>query len=379
MPDKNTFKGSWIAAMSELVKQYGGINLAQGIPGFAPPLALLDQLRLVSHESIHQYPKAAGVPGLINIIQTKYRDSTTLSPNEIMVVQGATEGITLFYTYLVNRFGLNWTALAFDPVYESYRHLPRIFGNQLKRLNFTPDLDIDWTVFEKEIIKNKVKLFFLNSPGNPLPRIWSQDEIQKVISLAEKYQFYVLFDAVYMDLVFGNTDDSLDMRITHPNLVYVNSFSKMLSVTGWRVGYIIANHEMMADLHQVHDYTGLCANSVAQEAISRYMQENELGIHYINHLREQLSHSCELLSTSLRDLGFLFHEVDAGYFIWAELPPQFTDSIDFSLNLFKTQKVSVVPGSHFDPKANRTVRFNFARPESEIQQAIQRISAYLNC
>ncbi|MCK5820644.1 MAG: pyridoxal phosphate-dependent aminotransferase, partial [Bacteroidales bacterium] len=185
--------GSLISHMSGLVKMHGGINLAQGLPGFPPPPELLNELKTVIPENCHQYPHGDGDPELVNAISLMYQSQQKIADKQILILQGATEAISLTYLYLINKFGNNWNSLAFDPVYESYSHLPKIYGNELIRASFNSDDSIPWDSLSEMISQHNVKLFFVNSPGNPYSRIWTESEINRLLTMAEKENFYVVF------------------------------------------------------------------------------------------------------------------------------------------------------------------------------------------
>ena len=129
--------------MSGMVKDNGGINLAQGLPGFSPPEELLSELKLLVSENVHQYPQGNGDPQLIDVVRNLYKQSVGFDDDQILIVQGATEGISLVYTYFIKQFGTSWKAAAFDPIYESYKELPNIFGNELIRIGMGSEGEID--------------------------------------------------------------------------------------------------------------------------------------------------------------------------------------------------------------------------------------------
>ncbi len=371
-------ENSLISYMSGMVKQHGGINLAQGIPGFPPPQGLLDELKSIIYDNCHQYPQGRGEPELIEVIRAIYNEITDIPSDRLLVVQGATEGISLVYTYLISRFGKNWSAMAFDPVYESYKELPKIFGNDLIRLQLESGRQPDWAKVEEQLAGNTVKLIFVNSPGNPYGRIWSEEEIDRLLVMAEKYDFYILFDAVYKDLYFGDVKPFIPLDKSSSRIFYVNSFSKMLSITGWRIGYLIADNEHLDKIVQIHDYTGLCAPSILQKAIAGYMSKNGMAKDYLLNLRHKLAAAYSFIAPELKKSGFLFPEVQGGYFIWAKLPAGYSNGFDFAISLYNRSKVAVVPGIHFSETAGSFLRINIAREVRELQEAVMGINSYLN-
>ncbi len=369
--------GSLIAYMSGLVKRYGGVNLAQGIPGFEPPKELLTELEDLINKPVHQYPAGNGDPYLVSSIIDLYSESKELKSSEVLVLQGATEAISLVYMYLTRKLSAGWNSLAFDPIYESYGSLPDIFGNELVRADFLPGGEIDWDMLKDLVIKRNVKLIFVNSPGNPYGKVWSQEEYLKLHQLSHELDFYILYDAVYEEIYFNGQKPFNPMIIGGDRLFYVNSFSKMLSITGWRVGFLICSEQLQTEIRKIHDYTGLCAVSILQRAIANYLMANNSAKDYSQTLRTGLSESLKSLAAPLAKLGFDFTIPQAGYFLWAKLPMAYEDGLEFSLRLFHQEQISMVPGIHFSEKGRNFVRINFARKIKELEAAIIGIETFL--
>jgi len=367
---------SLICYFGSLAKKYGGINLAQGIPGFQPPKELLDILSSLVYEDYHQYAPGHGNQKLLTLLAKHYQQYLPVSEENILIVQGATEAGSLLFTYLRSIIDGKFSALALDPVYETFSHLPAIYNANFVPF-YTNNNTIDFSLLEETIIENRVKVIFLNSPGNPLGSLLSKEDYLQFIALSKKHEFYIILDAVYKELYF-ESEPYLPLDSIGERMFYVNSFSKMLSVTGWRVGYFITSTSHMQKINQIHDYTGLCAPALFQEAIAQYLINYDFGKDYLNSIRHKLHANYTLLSQYLISKGFKISDIKGGYFIWAELPKRYIDGYDFSLKLYEYQQVAIVPGEHFTDHGNRYVRFNIARKEHEIKEAIDRLEIFLN-
>nr|MBP7497838.1 pyridoxal phosphate-dependent aminotransferase [Bacteroidales bacterium] len=292
-------EGSLISFMSDKVKHFGGINLAQGLPGFSPPVALLDFLSEISTDiSLQQYAPGNGDKRLLELIYSHYSKFSNYKQDNFVVVNGATEAISIIFTYIYNLIDKPYSVLAFNPAYESYINLPKIFNLPYIPFSFEDDLTIDFNKLEDTIKKEKVKLLFVNTPGNPLGKIWSENEINKIIELAEKLDVYIILDAVYKEIYFDKPP-YLPYNYTGNRVFYVNSFSKLLSITGWRIGYFYAGDTHIRKLKTIHDYIGLCSPSLLQKAIAGYIDNNDFGITYSAGLRQKINISFKLLHTAL--------------------------------------------------------------------------------
>lgn len=368
--------GSYISYMSNLVKSEGGINLAQGIPGFMPPKELLDILSNLAHEPIHQYAAGTGNIKLKEELVKHYSRYQSLTSNDILITNGGTEAITILFTYIMKMFPNSFTSLAFDPVYEVYSNLPNIYNKEFISFSYCEDGSIDFQLLKETIKKNNVKLVFINTPGNPLGRFWTKDEFDNIIKLSNDEDFYIILDAVYDELYFDEKP-YIPNEIFSERIFYTNSFSKIFSVTGWRIGYLMAHSSHMIEIQKIHDYVGLCSPSILQEALARYIQSSIFGYNYVSDLRLKLKSTFNILKEELEKLGFYIPETKGGYFIWAKLPSKFVDGFDFSMKLFQETKLAVIPGIHFSKNYNNYIRINIARNKTEINEAIKCLNRFI--
>ncbi|MDK2977433.1 MAG: hypothetical protein PWP52_147 [Bacteroidales bacterium] len=368
-------QGSYISFMSNKVKAHGGINLAQGIPGFNPPQELTQILSKLSTENIHQYAPGIGNNDLLELLLKKYQSEYAFTKDDFLILQGATEALSLLYIYFNKIIPKPFSALAFEPVYESYNNLPQIFNTGFVPFPFQNDSTVDFDKLENTCRDKDVKVIFMGTPGNPFGKIWSKKEIDNLLKLSKTLDIFVVFDAVYRDLYFEEKP-YIPLDQFNPNLFYVNSFSKKFSITGWRVGYLVAHQKHMEHIKPIHDYTGLCAPSILQQAIVEYLKNNNYEKNYIAPLREKLKKSYSLLSSALKNLGFNVPETKGGYFVWAELPEKYPDGFKFAIDLYEKQRVAVIPGEHFSANAKNYIRLNIARPVAEVEEGIEKIKAF---
>ncbi len=369
-------EGSYISYFSNLVKEKGGINLAQGIPGFQPPAELLQELKDLAEQSVHQYPPGIGNFDLLNQLHWHYSQQFQVERDNFLVLQGATEALTLTYIYLAKKLKGKFAALSFDPAYESYSQLPRIFGQPFVSYPLNELNSFDETELAKAIAESNVKVVFISSPGNPYGKTWSRDEVETLVEMSHKQNFYLIFDAVYKDLYF-NTPPFIPLSNNSPNVFYANSFSKMLCITGWRVGYLYAHEEHIKELRAIHDYTGLCAPSILQQALANYLSRNDFGRVFVSSFREKVKQNFQTLSESLANLGFHIPPINGGCFIWARLPSDYSDGFDFAQSLYQKKGVATIPGEHFSKNFTNWLRFNISRPEEEIVKATELIEQFV--
>lgn len=362
--------GSLISYFSNLVKINGGINLAQGIPSFNPPAELIERKKKLSNAKYHQYAPGAGNLLLRNFIDKTY--NINKNNNGFIVTNGATEALSLTYTYLAAN-KQNFNTAAFSPAYESYIHLPKIFGNKFFSIDIDDDVYFDEAILKNFIIDNSIKLFFVASPGNPYGKSIPEKKLKFLIELSEKLDFYLIIDAVYRDIFFTDNPPYIPQGTLNQNIFYINSFSKKFSITGWRIGYVIMNSLHLEKFSYTHDYIGLCAPSLLQQALGEYLSENNFD-NYIKNIKETLSSNFNEVSKILKDSEFYVPNHDGGYFIWCKIPDFVKiNSLDFGLKLYENYKTAIIPGRHFGIQWDNYIRINLARDYNELNEGIDAV------
>jgi aminotransferase len=360
---------SWISYFSNLVKAHGGINLAQGIPGFQPPQALLEILSEQAKQPIHQYAPGLGNQTLRQHIADEYQEKIS-SQFDFMITLGGTEAIQLIYLYLHHKCnGLN--VAAFSPVYESYQHLPAIYSDKFKSIPIdSPSLETDLVEFFRDYQPN---VFFVNTPGNPYGKSLSKEIFDKLIELSKQHHTFIIIDAVYDKFHFSKNLPYYPYSDFTNNVFFVNSFSKRYSITGWRLGFFFAHHSHFEKLVDIHDYTGLSCPSVLQESLAKFLNSPKEPNQYIETVRSLLTRNFNTAADLLTNHGFFIPQTDGGYFIWAKLPNGFEDGTDFAKKLYQQQKTAVIPGAHFGADFKNYIRINIAQFPEKLNTGIQNI------
>ena len=144
------------------------------------------------------------------------------------------------------------------------------------------------------------------------------------------------------------------------------------------MGYIIHHTSHTKAIRVIHDYIGLCAPSVMQQALSLYLEQCNYGNAFIVGLRQNVKAAFETLRDVLLDLHFTIPAIDGGFFIWAKLPEQYIDGFEFASDLYDATGVAAIPGEHFSSVKVNWLRFNVARPIEEILLAGNRIAEFVN-
>ena len=358
--------------MSQLANEHHAINLSQGFPNFPVDYRLTDILKSISSDPIHQYAPMGGTISLLEGIAglTFDRYGRALQPTkEILVTAGATEGIFATIQALVMP---GEEVIILDPSYDCYEPPITLIGAKAIRVPLNDDFSPNWEAIE-EVISPNTSLLIFNNPHNPSGTLWKKEDIDTLEILANNHpRLTILSDEVYEFITFEEKHISINSR---PNLsertVIVSSFGKTFHITGWKIGYLVAPEHLLNEIKKVHQFLVFSVNSVAQEALSRYIKlvnVNELGQFY----QQKRDTFRELIKQSqfklLPSQGTYFQLAD-----YSAISEQ--SDVDFCKELVVKHGVAAIPVSVFreDRKQQQLVRFCFAKDDNTLEQAAERL------
>lgn len=366
---------SLISHFSSLAQREGGINFAQGRPGYPPPEGLLKVLgKLVYENNLHQYAPGKGDFCLLEETEKIYKKIyKNLKKDNILITLGATEGIALSLLFLLNRFK-KFSVLSFEPFYESYPRISKFLNIPVCSIKINPEnLEWDRKRVKSLVLEKNVKAILLASPGNPLGKIFKKEEVNFLRDLMEKRKGFLIFDSVYENVYFEKKPYN-PLKEGLDNLIFISSYSKTLSITGWRIGYLVARENILEEISSIHDYTHLSSPYILQRAIALFLKGEKIG-NYLKNLREKLKISYGLLK-KLEYYGFKVSKAEGGMFGWVKIPEKYKNSFDYAEKLFSKKRVAVVPGINFSRNAKNFIRINLSLPIKEFREGIERIKEF---
>jgi methionine aminotransferase len=363
---------SIFSIMSKMAADYGAINLAQGFPNFEVDPRLTAILKEQAQENIHQYTPMAGLPGLLEAIQTQVEGSYGRIldvSKELLVTAGATQGIFTVFQALVQ---MGDEVIILDPAYDCYAPAIKLAGGKAVHIELLEDFTPNWNLIEEKIT-NKTKMLLFNNPHNPSGKVWTVTDFEALEMLLEKHpQLIVFADEVYEYIVFEHKHISVNER---PKLkersIVCSSFGKTYHITGWKTGYLVAPETMMNEIKKVHQYLVFSVNSVAQNALKTYIpmvSPADLSLFYMQ--------KRDLFQTLLKDSRFELLPSEGSYFQLArytEISAQ--NDVDFSAWLTKEIGVASIPISPFY-KSNRDdkiIRFCYAKTDETLILAADKL------
>lgn len=368
------FTDSVIRRMTRISNKYGAVNLSQGFPDFDPPKEILDRLAEVAHEDYHQYSITWGAQNFREALaakQTHYMGRAIDPDSEIVVTCGSTEAMMTAMMTVTNPGD---KVVIFSPFYENYGADTILSGAEPIYVPLTPPaFNFDPEVLEDAFRQNPKALILCN-PSNPCGKVFTRAELETIAALANKYDVYVITDEVYEHIVYAPHTHTY--FATLPGMwertISCSSLSKTYSVTGWRLGYVIAPAPIIERAKKVHDFLTVGAAAPLQEAVIPGLK---FGQDYYDDLLQKYTHKRDLFCKGLDDLGLVHNIPQGAYYVMLDISAFGYDSdLQFCEDLAAKVGVGAVPGSSFfrEP-VNHLIRFHFAKKDDTLNEALNRL------
>ena len=369
------FTDSVIRRMTRVSLQYGAVNLSQGFPDFDPPKEILDRLAEVSHENYHQYSITWGAQNIREALAEKQSRlmGRTIDPNgEIVVTCGSTEAMMAAMMTVTDPGD---KVVIFSPFYENYGADTILSGAQPiyvplypPAFHFNPD--------ELEAaFKQHPKALILCNPSNPCGKVFTLEELTFIAELAKKYDTYVITDEVYEHIVYEPNKHIYFASLPGmwERTISCSSLSKTYSITGWRLGYIIAPPEIIEVAKKVHDFLTVGAAAPLQEAAVTGLK---FGEQYYKDLQEKYTSKRDLFLKGLDDIGIAHTVPEGAYYILLDIGEfGFASDLEFCEVLARDVGVGAVPGSSFFKEpVNNLIRLHFAKKDETLNEALNRLA-----
>lgn len=373
------FTDSVIRRMTRICNQYGAVNLSQGFPDFEPPRPILDRLSTVATDlakgDFHQYAVTWGAQNFRGGVAKKYEhfSGQKVDPNsEVVVTCGSTEAMMASMLSVVNPGD---KVIIFSPFYENYGADAILSGAEPIFVSLrAPDFKFDANELE-DAFKTGAKALILCNPSNPCGKVFTLEELTIIADLAKKYDAYVITDEVYEHIVYDNNKHIYFSTLpgVKDRTIVCSSLSKTYSITGWRLGYTIANAEISDRIKKTHDFLTVGAAAPLQEAAATGLA---FGDDYYRDLQKKYSEKRELMLKGLDALKIPHTVPEGAYYILLDISEfGYKSDLDFATDLIKKVGVGTVPGSSFfKEEENRYVRIHFAKKDETLNLALEKLS-----
>jgi aminotransferase len=368
------FTESVIRSTTRMANQHGAINLSQGFPDFDPPEELLAALEVATRGPHHQYAVTWGAPRFRTALARKISRFTGLEvdPDRHLVVTcGSTEAMMVAMMTACNPGD---KVIVFSPFYENYAADAILSGAEPIYVPLHPPL----FGFDREELRlafeQKPKAIVVCNPSNPTGKVFTRAELLEILALAEEHDAFVITDEPYEHIVYTPHEHVSFAALpgAAARTITCNSLSKTYSITGWRLGYVHAAPEVIAQARKVHDFLTVGAAAPLQEAAVAGL---ELPESYYTGLRDLYAAKKDIFLAYLRETGLPFSDPQGAYYVLVDISPLgFTSDTAASEWFIREVGVAGVAGSSFfrEP-VNHLIRFHFAKSEPVLRQAGEKL------
>lgn len=371
------FSESVIREMTRLAMIHNAINLAQGYPDFPAPDFIKQAAIDAINADINQYAITWGSPRLRRAIADKSKRlyGLDLDPDrEITVTCGATEAMMATMLAIVEPGD---EVIVFEPFYENYVPDAAMSG---AKLVFVTLHGAEFTIDPDELraaFSSNTRAIIVNTPNNPAGKVFTRTELEAIAGLCQEFDAICITDEIYEHILYD--DNVHTVMATLPGMyertITISGLSKTFSVTGWRLGYVIAPPELSDAVRKVHDFLTVGAPAPLQEAAASAIEQSDA---YYPELRGLYAGKRDMLLTALRESGFGCHSPQGAYYIMADFSDLGFkgDDTDFAHYLIEKIGVASVPGSSFfrSGAGAHLVRFTFSKSHDTLTEAARRLA-----
>jgi aminotransferase len=371
-----TFTESVIRGMTRLAREHDAINLAQGFPNFATPEVLKDAAARAIAADINQYAITWGAKRLRDALTAKYQEwyGMTVDPErEITITCGATEAMAATLMAIVDPGD---EVIVPEPFYENYGPDAVLCDAKPVYVPLQPGepLDLDRVA---RAFSPRTQAIIVNTPNNPTGRVFTRPELEGIAELCRKHDAYAVTDEIYEHIRYtGPHIPIATLPGMRERTITISGASKTFSVTGWRVGWIIAPPRTTDAIRKVHDFLTVGSPAPLQEAVAVALESS--GPEFYRNLSEEYRARRDLLCGALAQAGFRITPPEGAYYVLADFSGLSSkDDVEFSHWLTREVGVAPVPGSSFysEPGMGRNiVRFAFCKTGDMLEEAGRRLT-----
>jgi aminotransferase len=368
---------SEIRRMSRDCERVGGINLGQGICDLPTIPELVEGACDAIAGNKATYSKFEGIDILRERIARKvehYNGFKADPATEIVVTVGSSGG---FLAAAMATLNTGDEVILFEPYYGYHLNTLSVLGFVPKFVPLhAPDWAIDFDAL-RAAFGPKTKGIVICTPSNPSGKMFTREELEKIGALCREFGTWIFTDEIYEYIVYdgrkhvsvASIPSCRDLAIT------ISGFSKTFSITGWRIGYVIADKRVAGPIGLMNDLFAICAPTPLQWGVARAL---EIGDDYYRDMAADYQKKRDMLAEALDEAGFKPSIPQGSYYMLAEIPAEFRDDREAAQSLLEHAKVASVPGTAFfaTDQGKRMLRFCFAKDFASLEEACRRVRAF---
>jgi aminotransferase len=376
----NTVKGlkpSGIRKFFDLAASMEGvISLGVGEPDFVTPWNVREASILSLEQGYTSYTANAGLLELRKEISHYLKEKTNVSyspSEELLVTVGASQALDLALRAIVNPGD---EVIVIEPSFVSYSSLISLAGGVPVTVQTSGEMEFKLQPADLEaVITDKTKAVILCSPNNPTGTLLNKEDLEKIAAIIEKYDLLVISDEIYAELTYDDVYTSfvsIDGMVERT--ILVSGFSKGFAMTGWRLGYVAAQPEFLSSMLKIHQYTMMCAPSMAQYAAIEAIKN---GKEDVLHMKKSYRQRRNLFVNALTEMGLTCHVPGGAFYAFPSIKETNLSSEEFAEKLLMEERVAVVPGSVFGESGEGYIRCSYASSLEQLQESLRRMQRFV--
>jgi aminotransferase len=360
--------------MTRVANSVGAINLSQGFPDFDPPEALLRAAETTGRRGPHQYAITWGAPGFRHALarkQSRFMGIDIDPEKNVVVTCGATEAMMAAMMTVCDPGD---TVIVFSPFYENYGADAILTGAKPLYVPLRPPSYLFDPGELERAFAQRPRALILCNPSNPSGKVFTREELLFIARLAQKYDCFVITDEVYEHIVYAPHAHTYFASLPgmFERTISTSALSKTYSITGWRLGYVIASDEVTQGVRKVHDFLTVGAAAPLQEAAIVALSFPD---EYYAGLLTGYTERRDLFLEALDRAGLAYTAPQGAYYVMADISEfECPDDTRFCEWLAREVGVAAVPGSSFfSEPVQRYIRFHFAKKTETLVEAGTRL------
>ncbi len=355
----------------------GVISLGVGEPDYPTPWPISEAAIKSLGRGYTMYTSNSGMPELRQELSRHLKDNYNLeyNPNgELLITVGVSEGLDLTMRAILNPGD---EVIMSDPCYVSYSPCVVLAGGTPVMVPTNEETNFEISAADIESrITSRTKAILIGYPANPTGAVMSREKLTQIAEVARRHQLVVISDEIYSRLVYGVEHTCMaTLPKMKENTILLGGFSKAYAMTGWRIGYAAASKEVIAAMTKIHQYTMMCAPTMAQVAA---IEALKMGEPSVLEMVADYNRRRQLIIKGLKDIGLTCFEPRGAFYAFPSIKVTGMTSEEFAEKLLIEEKIAVVPGSAFGQHGEGYVRCCYATSLADIEEALSRMKRFVN-
>lgn len=359
-----------------MAKQYDDVvDFTLGDPDIPTPAPICEAAAKAAAEGKTRYVPNAGLPALREVIakQVSKESGISYEANNVAVTIGATEAVYLSFMACISPGD---EVIILGPYWVQYENIVKLLGGKPVIIDtFKEDFEPDLNAIHKAIT-DKTKAIVVNSPNNPSGYIYKDSFLKELAVLAQANHILIFDDEAYRSLTYGRAFNSITKFCRKEDVIIINSFSKQFAMTGWRVGYVVAEEDFINTVVKFQQNIAVCVATPNQYAAIEAMTNAD---QYAGDIKEVFAKRRETLIRELNKIEKISYQAPQGtFYAFIDISKTGMDSKTFCFSLLEEAHVAVIPGIAFGEAFDNYIRLAFTLNEDRITEGIARIRKFIN-